>query len=93
MNIIWNPDKMNKDNNLFLRSCSWPYTFIGLKQCPNPDWLCSQGHGDMVNEMEIDKIMRLDDSQVSAIRSLWSDAGIQECYDRRREYQLTDSAK
>ncbi|XP_056629133.1 guanine nucleotide-binding protein subunit alpha-14 [Triplophysa dalaica] len=53
----------------------------------------NKGHGDMVNEMEIDKIMRLDDSQVSAIRSLWSDAGIQECYDRRREYQLTDSAK
>lgn len=55
--------------------------------------LSLQGHGAMVNEMEIDKIMRLDDSQVSAIRSLWNDAGIQECYERRREYQLTDSAK
>jgi len=30
---------------------------------------------------------------VDAIQSLWADAGIQECYDRRREYQLTDSAK
>lgn len=66
-----------------------------LKWCPSPDWLCLflQGHGAMVNEMEIDKIMRLDESQVSAIRSLWNDTGIQECYDRRREYQLTDSAK
>lgn len=66
-----------------------------LKWCPNPDWLCLflQGHGAMVNEMEIDKIMRLDESQVSAIHSLWNDTGIQECYDRRREYQLTDSAK
>ncbi|XP_065103680.1 guanine nucleotide-binding protein subunit alpha-14 isoform X1 [Paramisgurnus dabryanus] len=56
----------------------------------NPD---NQAHGAMVNEMEIDKVVCLDSSQVSAIGSLWSDAGIQECYDRRREYQLTDSAK
>ncbi|ROI74412.1 Guanine nucleotide-binding protein subunit alpha-14 [Anabarilius grahami] len=37
--------------------------------------------------------MSLDEAQVNAIRSLWNDTGIQECYDRRREYQLTDSAK
>ena len=30
---------------------------------------------------------------VEAIKELWLDPGIQECYDRRREYQLTDSAK
>ena len=30
---------------------------------------------------------------VEAIKALWADAGIQECYDRRREYQLTDSAR
>ena len=30
---------------------------------------------------------------VDAIKDLWGDPGIQECYDRRREYQLTDSAK
>uniref|UniRef100_A0A8B9C8X8 Uncharacterized protein n=1 Tax=Anser brachyrhynchus TaxID=132585 RepID=A0A8B9C8X8_9AVES len=30
---------------------------------------------------------------VDAIRSLWNDPGIQECYDRRREYQLSDSTK
>ncbi|XP_072020572.1 guanine nucleotide-binding protein G(q) subunit alpha-like isoform X1 [Amphiura filiformis] len=29
----------------------------------------------------------------SYIKSIWNDPGIQECYDRRREYQLTDSAK
>lgn len=28
-----------------------------------------------------------------AIKDLWKDSGIQACYDRRREYQLTDSAK
>lgn len=30
---------------------------------------------------------------VQAIKVLWDDIGIRECYDRRREYQLTDSAK
>lgn len=60
-----------------------------------PDWLCLslQAHATLVNDIEVDKIMSLDENQVSAIRSLWNDSGIQECYDRRREYQLTDSAK
>ena len=30
---------------------------------------------------------------VEAIKDLWNDRGIKECYDRRREYQLIDSAK
>ncbi|CAF1087768.1 unnamed protein product [Didymodactylos carnosus] len=30
---------------------------------------------------------------VKAIKSLWNDEGIKECYQRRREYQLIDSAK
>lgn len=61
----------------------------------NPDWLCLslQANGTLVNDIEVDKIMSLDEDQVNAIRSLWNDTGIQECYDRRREYQLTDSAK
>ena len=29
----------------------------------------------------------------NALKSLWSDKGIQECYERRSEYQLNDSAK
>ena len=28
-----------------------------------------------------------------AIRSLWADGGVQKCFQRRREYQITDSAK
>ncbi|XP_016103445.1 guanine nucleotide-binding protein subunit alpha-14-like [Sinocyclocheilus grahami] len=53
----------------------------------------NQANGTLVNDIEVDKIMSLDEAQVNAIRSLWNDTGIQECYDRRREYQLTDSAK
>lgn len=44
-------------------------------------------------EVDVDKMMELEESYVEAIRCLWKDTGIIECYDRRREYQLTDSAK
>ncbi|XP_072538501.1 guanine nucleotide-binding protein subunit alpha-14 [Salminus brasiliensis] len=56
----------------------------------NPD---NQTHANLLNELEVDKVMELDQNYVEAVRSLWSDQGIQECYDRRREYQLSDSAK
>src|SRR4051794_34992438 len=29
----------------------------------------------------------------TAIKNLWSDRGVQECFNRSREYQLNDSAK
>ncbi|XP_009635386.2 guanine nucleotide-binding protein subunit alpha-14 [Egretta garzetta] len=47
----------------------------------------------MIKEVEVDKVTVLERKQVEAIRKLWEDPGIQECYDRRREYQLSDSAK
>lgn len=37
--------------------------------------------------------IRLDDEIVEAIERLWNDSGFQHCYDRSREYQLSDSAK
>ncbi|NXH68831.1 GNA14 protein, partial [Hydrobates tethys] len=47
----------------------------------------------MIKEVEADKVTVLERKQVEAIKNLWEDPGIQECYDRRREYQLSDSAK
>ncbi|XP_009283538.2 PREDICTED: guanine nucleotide-binding protein subunit alpha-14 [Aptenodytes forsteri] len=47
----------------------------------------------MIKEVEVDKVRVLERKQVEAIKKLWEDSGIQECYDRRREYQLSDSAK
>ncbi|XP_037826578.1 guanine nucleotide-binding protein subunit alpha-11-like [Lucilia sericata] len=35
----------------------------------------------------------LEDPYLTAIKELWNDKGIQECYMRRNEYQLNDSAK
>ncbi|KAG7248513.1 hypothetical protein CRUP_037520 [Coryphaenoides rupestris] len=43
--------------------------------------------------MDVEKVTTFTNPYVDAIRSLWSDRGIQECYSRKREYQLSDSAK
>ncbi|KAM6944602.1 guanine nucleotide-binding protein subunit alpha-14-like [Lycodopsis pacificus] len=53
----------------------------------------NQSHANSVLEVEVDKVEEFDQSLAVAIRSLWDDAGIQECYERRREYQLSDSTK
>ena len=47
----------------------------------------------MVKEVDFETVVTLEAHFVESIRCLWQDSGIQECYDRRREYQLTDSAK
>lgn len=52
-----------------------------------------QGHADAVLQVEVDKVEDLEPRLAAAIKSLWSDGAIQECYDRRREYQLSDSTK
>uniref|UniRef100_A0A4W4EWE3 Guanine nucleotide-binding protein subunit alpha n=1 Tax=Electrophorus electricus TaxID=8005 RepID=A0A4W4EWE3_ELEEL len=47
----------------------------------------------LLKEVDIEKVMSFDQPYVSAVKMLWSDPGIQEAYDRRREYQLSDSTK
>ena len=47
----------------------------------------------MVLDVEVDKVQTLENGQMEAIRALWNDGGLQVCYERRREYQLSDSAK
>nr|XP_045738241.2 guanine nucleotide-binding protein subunit alpha-14 [Mirounga angustirostris] len=58
-------------------------------------YVCEQNkeNAQLIKEVEVDKVCALSRDQVEAIRQLWQDPGIQECYDRRREYQLSDSAK
>lgn len=56
---------------------------------------------DTSNETNSHKVRLIDHETVTTfeepyqtfIKAIWNDPGIQECYDRRREYQLTDSAK
>jgi guanine nucleotide-binding protein G(q) subunit alpha len=52
-----------------------------------------QEYGKVIKAVDYETATTLEDSHVTAIKSLWADPGIKECYDRRREYQLTDSAK
>lgn len=52
-----------------------------------------QANAMLVKEVDIEKINGFDQHYVVAIKSLWADPGIQEAYDRRREYQLSDSTK
>ncbi|KAK3727444.1 hypothetical protein EGW08_020791 [Elysia chlorotica] len=59
-------------------------------QYSNP---ANRENGVMIRQVDYETVTTFDMPCVDAIMSLWSDDGIQECYDRRREYQLTDSAK
>ena len=47
----------------------------------------------MIRQVDHETVTSFDQQYVEAIKFLWADSGLQECYDRRREYQLTDSAK
>lgn len=56
-------------------------------------WIVFKAYAKLVKDIDYETVMTFDKQYIDAIRSLWLDPGIQECYDRRREYQLTDSAK
>ena len=49
--------------------------------------------------MVLDVIARMEDTEAFseelsvAMRRLWTDSGVQECFGRSNEYQLNDSAK
>ncbi|XP_037339983.2 guanine nucleotide-binding protein subunit alpha-14-like [Pungitius pungitius] len=44
-------------------------------------------------EVEVPQVSTLEAWQVDAIKRVWNDHGVQRCYDRRREFQISDSAK
>ena len=50
-------------------------------------------------KMVLDVIARMEDTEpfseelLHAMKRLWSDTGVQECFSRSNEYQLNDSAK
>lgn len=50
-------------------------------------------NAQLVSSVDYEAVTTFEKPFVQAIQKLWADPGIQECYDRRREYQLTDSAK
>ncbi|XP_065102985.1 guanine nucleotide-binding protein subunit alpha-14-like isoform X1 [Paramisgurnus dabryanus] len=50
-------------------------------------------YSQQFQEVEINRMTQLDRKYVDPIRRLWADAGIKNCYSRRREYQLLDSTE
>ncbi|XP_060574567.1 guanine nucleotide-binding protein G(q) subunit alpha-like [Ruditapes philippinarum] len=52
-----------------------------------------QENANLIRQIDHETVTSFEQQFVEAIKALWADSGIQECYDRRREYQLTDSAK
>ena len=52
-----------------------------------------QEKAELVRSVDFETVTTFESPYVEAIKDLWEDAGISECFDRRREYQLTDSAK
>ncbi|MEQ2182035.1 hypothetical protein GOODEAATRI_017884 [Goodea atripinnis] len=61
------------------------YAFMGYLMC--------LPYADKLSQVEVIEVTTLESWQVDAIKRVWNDHGIQQCYDRRREYQLSDSAK
>ncbi|KAM9734960.1 guanine nucleotide-binding protein G(q) subunit alpha-like [Menidia menidia] len=53
----------------------------------------NQANASLVSGVDVERVTTLAAPLVEALRSLWADAGIQSCYARKREYQLSDSAK
>ncbi|XP_024154910.1 guanine nucleotide-binding protein G(q) subunit alpha isoform X1 [Oryzias melastigma] len=50
-------------------------------------------NASMVSSVDVERVTALTNAYAAALKSLWSDPGIQECHARKREYQLSDSAK
>ena len=50
-------------------------------------------NAELVKSVDHETVSTFEPPFVDAIRHLWQDSGIQEAYDRRREYQLNDSTK
>lgn len=63
---------------------------------------CSNGYVWLLQtdaKMVFDVIQRMEDTEpfseelLAAMKRLWADVGVQECFGRSNEYQLNDSAK
>ncbi|KAM8744220.1 guanine nucleotide-binding protein subunit alpha-14-like [Acanthopagrus schlegelii] len=50
-------------------------------------------HAEKLSQVEADQVSALEAWQADAIKRVWNDHSVQRCYDRRREFQLSDSAK
>lgn len=77
------------------RPLEYPATSILLFSIYNSNVSLFQSDAKMV----LDVIARMEDTEpfsedlLGAMKRLWTDTGVQECFARSNEYQLNDSAK
>ncbi|KAF4520496.1 hypothetical protein B566_EDAN004747 [Ephemera danica] len=72
-----------------------------LRAMPNPNLAIPFANHERESDakMVFDVIQRMEDTEpfseelLAAMKRLWADAGVQECFGRSNEYQLNDSAK
>lgn len=86
---------------------AWPCRVDELIFCNGSIWLFGiQVNNDQMlfilqsdAKMVFDVIQRMEDTEpfseelLAAMKRLWADTGVQECFGRSNEYQLNDSAK
>lgn len=84
---------MKENLNVFNVTCEPKAMFNDGKETKTAVLFLKQAHAQLVREVDVEKVSAFENPYVDAIKSLWNDPGIQECYDRRREYQLSDSTK
>lgn len=53
----------------------------------------SQSNAQLLCEVDVEKVSSFSQPYVGAMKMLWADPAIQEAFDRRREYQLSDSTR
>ncbi|KAM4719583.1 guanine nucleotide-binding protein subunit alpha-14-like [Anableps anableps] len=70
-------------------------TLIEAMRTLEIDYLDDQNisYADKLSPVDSTEVHTLEFWQVDAIKRVWSDLGVQKCYDLRREFQLSDSAK
>ncbi|XP_044140531.1 guanine nucleotide-binding protein subunit alpha-15 [Bufo gargarizans] len=55
-------------------------------------WEENKVNGKMISTLDVYSTQQLEKHHVLAIKKLWSDPGIRKCYEKRREFNLLDSA-
>ncbi|XP_013108599.1 guanine nucleotide-binding protein subunit alpha-11-like [Stomoxys calcitrans] len=50
-------------------------------------------NAQLITNVKIDDFLNATDMYASALKDLWNDAGVQHCFQRRREYHIADSIK
>ena len=53
----------------------------------------AQEAATQLESIAVEEVQTIDAGAKSAIQLLWRDGGVRQCYQRRREYQISDSAK